>query len=297
MKRAWIERLVCPRTGAHFDLDPIRVAEDEVVEAFLVSQDERAVYPLVAGVAVLPFDLLGHLHRQGNVYRRSPINDPRVGRFLLGQAGSGYIVVPFDEVVGHYRDLAAEPPEGYETTPHPDDVALTALLQVCCPRAEGQGERRGYGLVVGCGVGRPVFVLLEELAAVLGLDRSIACVRRARNIAVTVEHFFLPAPKGSGLKEIPLDLTRIERGGADFAVADPEHLPVASDALDVVLLQAGDIQGPWEDAAAAVAEAQRVLAPGGWLLWHADLDEVVHLPAQEIRAPFRAAPLPGPTAR
>jgi len=288
MRRHWIDRLVCPRSGARFDLDPIRTADDEVIEAFLVSQDERRVYPLVAGVGVLPFDLPAHMRSQGNVYRRSPINDPRLGRFLLGQAGTGYVVVPFDEVVGHYRDLAAEPPEGYDTTPHPDDTALAELVSACV----GAQDSEQSGLVVGCGVGRAVFVLCASLGHVLGLDRSVPCVRRSRNISVTVEHFFLPAPKDSGLREIPLDLSRLSRTGADFAVADADRLPVADDAVDLVLVQPGDMLGAWDDAHAVVAEARRVLAPGGLLLWHADLDGTVGLPAEETRAPFRAARVP-----
>ena len=269
MKRSWIDRLVCPVTGAPYDTDPIRVAEDEVIEAFLVSQDERRVRPLVAGVAILPHDLTPHMKAQGNVYRRSPINDPRLGRFLLGQAGTGYVVVPFDEVVGHYQDLAADPPEGYDTSPHPDDVALRELLEACALPGEGAG------LVIGCGVGRSTFLLTEFLGAALGLDRSVACARRARNIAVTVEDFFLPAPKGSGLKEIPLDFATLQRDGADFAVADPQALPVASGVLDVVVVPTGDIQGAWSDPAAVVAEARRVLRPEGWLVLDAELTDHV----------------------
>jgi uncharacterized protein YbaR (Trm112 family) len=282
MDRKWIDRLVCPHTHAPFDVDPIRVAGDEVVEAFLVSQDERRVYPLVAGVAVLPTDLLAHMRLQGNVYRRSPINDPRLGRFLLGQAGTGYVVVPFEEVVGSYRDLAQAPPEGYDTTPHPDGVALSTLLKRC---RDGAG-RAGAGVVVGCGVGRAVFRLLEFFELAMGFDRSVACVRRARNIAVTVEHFFLPAPKGSGMKEIPLDLSQLQREGADFAVADPEALPLASSSLDVVVLPPGDIQGPWTSPAEVLQEAQRVLQPGGWLLWHEALP--CELGVELSEGPYRA---------
>ncbi len=266
MRRDWIEWLACPRTRASYDLDPVRVADGEVVEGFLVSQDERDVRPVMAGVAVLPRDLGAHLREQGNVYRRSPINDPRLGRFLLGQAGSGYSVVPFDEVVASYRDLAEDPPEGYDTSRPAEHVGLANLAE----RLHAERPTR-RALVVGCGVGRAVFDLCERFDAVLGIDRSIACVRRARNVAVTVEHFFLPAPKGSGLKEIPLDLGRLPRAGADFAVADAEALPFHDGALDLVVLRAGDLMGAWRDPTAARAEAERVLAPGGTLIWHDDL--------------------------
>jgi uncharacterized protein YbaR (Trm112 family) len=288
MQRFWIDRLVCPQTHASFDVDPIRIAEDEVIEAFLVSQDERRVYPLVAGVAVLPPDLPLHMRLQGNVYRRSPINDPRLGRFLLGQAGTGYIVVPFDEVVGHYQDLAATPPEGYDTSRHPEDLALERLLGAL----DLPSRDDSAGVVIGCGVGRGVFILREALPHALGLDRSVACVRRARNIAVTVEHFFLPAPKGSGMKEIPLDLSTLVRSGVDFAVGHPEALPVAGDSMDVVVLPAGDIQGPWVDAEAAVGEARRVTRPGGWLILHDALEAARGESGTHRQGPYRAVRCP-----
>ena len=89
MKRAWIDRLASPRTGAPLELDPVRVADDELVEGFLVSADEREVWPIVAGIAALPRDLEANLRAQGSVYRRTPVNDPRLARFLLGRAGTG----------------------------------------------------------------------------------------------------------------------------------------------------------------------------------------------------------------
>lgn len=280
MDAAWIDRLAAPGRGDPLELDAIRRADDEVIEGFLVSEADRAVWPLVAGVAVLPRDLDAHLRDQGNVYRRSPINDPRLARFLLGQAGTGYVVVPFDEVVAQYRDLAAEPPEAYDTTPDPSHGALGAL-------ARDLGLT-GVGVVVGAGVGRGVFALCEVLGAVLGVDRSIACVRRARNIAVTVEAFFLPAPKGSGMKEIPLDFAAITRAGADFALADADALPLRTGALDLAVLHAGDSLGTWDDPAAAWAEAWRVTRPGGHVLWHAELAGL-DLPAPvRTRGPWHA---------
>ncbi len=284
MQRAWIDRLASPRTGAPLELDAIRTADDELVEGFLVSKDEREVWPLIAGVAVLPRDLSEHLAQQGNVYRRSPINDPRLARFLLGRAGTGYVVVPFEEVVGHYRDLASEPPEGYDTSPHPEHVALRGLLAAT--------EAGGVGAFVGSGVGRGVFSLCEQLDAVLGIDRSIACVRRSRNIAVTVEAFFLPAPKGSGLKEIPLDFAALTRTGADFVLGDPEALPLRDGVVDVLVLHGADSLGPWSDADAAWAEAWRVTVEGGWLVWHESLPSA-SLPSPVLtEGPWRAARRP-----
>ncbi len=263
MQRTWIEHLACPRTGAGYDLDPVRVSGDEIVEAFLVSQDERDVRPVLAGVGILPADLAAHLREQGNVYRRSPVNDPRLARFLFRQAGEGYVVVAFDEVVSSYRDLAEEPPEGYDVTRPDDALALARLIEAARPAG---GTRRA--LHVGCGVGRGVFDLAGRFGAAFGIDRNVACVRRARNVAVTTEHFFLPAPKGSGMKEIALDLSTLGRDGADFAVADGNALPFQDGTFDLVVLSAGDAQGTWADAAACVAEARRALAPGGVLVWH-----------------------------
>jgi uncharacterized protein YbaR (Trm112 family) len=288
VRRALLDRLACPRTGAPYVLDPVRVAGDEVVEGFLVSTDAREVRPLVAGVAVLPQDLRAHLDAHGSVYRRTPVNDPRLARFLLADIGTGHDRVPFEMVVGHYRDLASDPPPGYTTDRHPDDVALAELLD----DALGTGRAPGLGVVLGCGVGRGVFDLVRHVEAALGLDRSIACVRRARNIAVTNEHFFLPAPPGSGLGEIALDLATLERLGADFAVADPHALPLRAGAADVLVCAAQDGKGPWPDADAAVAEARRVLAPGGLLVWHVDLDAHVALEATRATMPFRAAVVP-----
>lgn len=273
MKRAWIDRLATPGGGASLELDPVRVADDELIEAFLVSSDTREVWPLVAGVAVLPADLDAHMRTQGNVYRRTPINDPRLARFLLGQAGSGYTVVPFEEVVSQYRDLVAEPPAGYDTTPAQDHVDLGAFAT--------ELELSGTGCVIGAGVGREVFRLCERLDAVLGFDRNIACVRRARNIAVTVEDFFLPAPKGSGLKELPLDFGNLTRAGADFAVAHPTALPLADASMDVVVLRGADSLGPFDEPGVALREATRVLAPGGRLICHRDALPS-HTPAQAV---------------
>jgi SAM-dependent methyltransferase len=146
----------------------------------------------------------------------------------------------------------------------PDDAALARLLAEETPG-------RGRALDVGCGVGRGVFLLTEHLGMALGVDRSAARVRRARNVAATRADFFLPAPPGVGPREVPLELSRLARDGADFAVAAADALPLADGALDAVVLRAGDGLGPWADAAAALAEAVRVVAPGGLLVLEAGL--------------------------
>ena len=150
-----------------------------------------------------------------------PLADSRVVRFVLGTTGrSGYDVVPFDEVVARYGDLV--PPGTYDEPPEPasEDAALAALLS----GLEGEFHR---ALDIGCGVGRGVFVLLDRVDMALGIDRSVARVRRARNVATTNADFFLPAPVDTGLVQVPLELSRLDRRGADFAVADADALPLS----------------------------------------------------------------------
>ncbi|MDJ0974614.1 MAG: methyltransferase domain-containing protein [Planctomycetota bacterium] len=253
MRRAVVDLLRCPVTRAAYELDPIRTADDEIVEAFLVSRDRRDVRPLFAGIAVAPKDLRAHLRSQGSVYLRSPLHDPRMVRFVRGQAGEGHDAVPFDEVVAHYRDLVVDPPPGYDTATHPADEALDRRLVEAL-----DGVRPERALHVGCSVGRATFVMAAHVGVAVGLDARIARVRRARNIAVTREHFFLPGPRELGIKELKIDLGRLVRDNADFVVANPEALPFADDTFDLVLL---DIEG--DDAH---AEAERVLAPDGRLI-------------------------------
>lgn len=264
MDAALLDLLACPVSGAPYDADLLRVEDAEVVEAYLVSRDERRVRPLMAGVAVLPFDLVALLRAQGSVARRTPVHDPRLARFVYGSAGSGYEGVEFAEVVAHYRDLVREPPPGYDTSPHPLDRDLGALLARILPPP----ARIPRALLVGAGVGRGAFVLGAFAERTLGVDTSFAQVRRARNIAVTREHFFLPGPRELGLRELALDLSSLARAGVGFAVGEAERLPVASGAVDLVAVAAGDARGPFADPAAVLAHARRVLRPGGWLVTH-----------------------------
>lgn len=221
------------------------------------------VRPIVAGMAVLVADLHGHLRQQGNVYWRVPFADSRVARFVLGRAGRGEgDFVPFDEVIRRYGDLAEVPGEPEPAAP--EDLALARLLAAHAPAG-------GRGLEVGTGVGRGAFVLRGFLDLVLGVDRSAARVRRARNLAATQADFFIPSPVEGGRREVRLDLDRLVRDGVDFAVADAHRLPLADGALHVVVLRSGDGRGPWPDAVAALAEARRVLVPGGLLVLDPEL--------------------------
>lgn len=253
MRNAVVDLLRCPETGAPYELDPIRTADDEVVEAFLVSTDRRAVRPVFAGIAVTVRDFRAHLRTYGSVYLRTPAHDPRMVRFIRGQAGSGYEAVPFDEVVAHYRDLVVDPPPGYDTSRHPADAALDRKLT-----QQLDGRRPARALHIGCSIGRATFVLAAHADLAIGVDDRIARVRRSRNISVTQEDFFLPGPRELGIKELRIDLGSLVRENTDFVVADAEALPFAPETFDLVLL---DVGGP-----AARAEAARVLTGDGLLL-------------------------------
>ena len=264
MHRRWLPVLRCPVTGAPYDLDETRAAGEEVGEGFLVSRERREVRPILAGVAVLPRDLRAHLAAFGNVYERMPLADSRVVRFVLGRLGRlQHDVVPFDELVGHYADLL--PVDAVSSPPDPavDDAALSRLLAELGPQTEP-------ALYVGCGTGRGAFVLRSWCPAVVGADRSLARVRRARNVAATQAAFFLPPPPGSGRNEVALELDRLDREGVDFVVADPEHLPFADGAFGLVVLRRQDGFGAYADSSQAAAEASRVLAEDGILVLEAD---------------------------
>jgi hypothetical protein len=259
-----VDRLRCPACGGGFEVDPIRVGGGEdggvpgdLVEAYLVCRGCRAAHPLLGGIAVLSRDVPRHLRTHGNVYRRVPIADPRVTRYVLGNARDGVDHVPFEEVVARYADLVVPVPGRAPAAPAPVDAALDDALRAL--------PARGFGLDVGCGVGRGVFVLAGRLDGALGLDRSVARVRRAHNVQRTDEFRVRGAGDAAG-DESPLDLSRLRRDAVDFAVADPEALPVATGAFDVVVLRARDGEGTLADAAGARREAERALAPGGTLL-------------------------------
>ena len=86
VNRRWLPRLSAPGGGEGFDVDLFRAADDELVEGFLVSKHTRDTYPLIAGVPALPPRLREHLRAYGSVYRRTPLRDPRMVRFVVGQA-------------------------------------------------------------------------------------------------------------------------------------------------------------------------------------------------------------------
>jgi SAM-dependent methyltransferase/uncharacterized protein YbaR (Trm112 family) len=246
LRREALTLLACPACRAPFDLDPLREEGGEVLEAFLVCSRCREVRAVVGGVAVVPRDWAGHLRADGNVHRRSRVHDPRMARFLFGTASDGADVVPFEEVVERYGDLAPEAAR----PPASEDVRLEAAL--------AEVPAGGRGLDLGCGVGRGTFLLAARLGEAIGVDPSLARLRRARNIATTREPFLVPSPAG-GRDEVALDLARLARDGTAFAAADGDALPFADGVFDVVVLR----EARWPDPGAVRAEAERVRAPGG----------------------------------
>lgn len=261
MKRQWLETLRCPTCRGTFHVDATREAGEggaELIEGFLLCRECLGAWPVIGGSAVLVADLRAHWRAQGSVYRRIRLSDPRVTRYVLAGLGAGVDVVPFEEVTAHYGDLVEDPALARERAP--EDEALDALLTTMARR-----RALGRTLDLGCGVGRSTFLLAQHGADVLGVDRSAARVRRARNLAATSEPFYVGAPQDAR-REVPLALERLARATVDFAVVDPSRLPVADQALDGVLDHGGDGHGAWADPEAVRAERARVLRPGGWIV-------------------------------
>jgi SAM-dependent methyltransferase len=262
MRRSWLDVLACPACGGALELDATRQAGAEVVEAFLLCQACLQVRFVAGGSAILPHDLERHLRAQGGVYRRTPLADPRVVRFVLARLGAGEDHVPFDEVTRRYGDLVAD--AGAQRPAAPEDVALERLASTAA------GLRPiARALDLGTGVGRGAFVLAAHATQVVGVDRSAARIRRARNLAVTEGGFRLPVP-GPERREVDLQLDRLARRGVDFAVGEGEHLPFAAGAFDLVVRRAGDGAGPWDEPARVAGEVRRVLAPAALLVRPAD---------------------------
>jgi hypothetical protein len=186
------------------------------------------VRPVHGGVAVLPRDWTAHARENGAVYRRSPVGDPRLARFLFSMAWDRGVVVPFDEVVHRYGDLAPDAERG----PAPEDALLARRLE------EPGAPRTGLGLDLACGVGRGVFVLAARLGRAMGIDEAVARVRRARNVATTMDPFLVPRTRrADGPRDVALDLSRLAREGTSFAVGDPARAPVVPGAFDVVVVR------------------------------------------------------------
>ena len=268
MRLPTLSRLACPacvRNGRiiAFDLDPMRLderqaagANAELTEGYLVCRSCRAAYPVLAGTAILPVDVKAHLATHGNVYRRLSIPDPRLARFLLGNAGDGTDFVPFDEVVGRYADLLPFDPARPARPMSSRDVRLDDALRA--------GGAVGPALEIGCGVGRGTFLLAARTGDAIGVDRSVARVRRARNVQTTDE-FLLPVDE-TRRSETAIDLARLDRRDVDFLVADPDVLPFPDRSFATVIVRDGDGAGPFADAEVVRLEALRVAAPGALVL-------------------------------
>ena len=228
----------------------------ELSEGYLVCRSCRAAYPVLAGTAILPVDVKAHLATHGNVYRRLSIPDPRLARFLLANARGGADFVPFDEVVARYSDLL------------PFDAARAAKPMSSRDAQLDDAIRAGGGvgpaLEIGCGVGRGTFILAARTGDAIGVDRSVARVRRARNIQTTDE-FRLPLVD-KATSETPIELSRLARGDVDFLVADPEALPFADHTFETVIVRDGDGEGAFADVALVRGAAMRVATARGLVL-------------------------------
>ena len=269
MKRATLDLLVHPDRHHDFELDLLREHEGDIVEGYLVCSETRAVWPVVGGLALLPPNLRTYIRRHANVIARMPIADPRLTRFVLAVQGSGFDRVNFDDVVAQYCDLAIDPPDGYRVD---IDDSLTALGDVL---ARTLPDRPRMGVDLGCSVGRSTFTLRMHTEHAVGMDYGLAMLRRARNIARSVEDFFLPGlphPGGEGRgPEVKLDLDLLVREDVDFVAARAESLPFRTGSIDVCVVHAGDRRGTWKDCEAVLQHARRVLRRPGILITEASL--------------------------
>jgi ArsR family transcriptional regulator len=117
----------------------------------------------------------------------------------------------------------------------PDALVEAAIVELA--RAHGVGRL----LDVGTGTGRMIELLGPEAAAVAGLDRSSEMLRVARSKL-----------EAAGL------------GAADLRPGDLHAMPFSAGAFDTVILH--QVLHFLDAPEAAVAEAARVLAPGGQIL-------------------------------
>jgi len=107
--------------------------------------------------------------------------------------------------------------------------------------AEGEGAAIGRLVDIGTGTGRMIELFGPRAAQALGIDRSPEMLRLAR----------------AKLAEAGLDAVELRQG-------DMYALPLASDCADTVIIH--QVLHYAQNPAAAVAEAARLLGPGGRLL-------------------------------
>ncbi|KPF79691.1 ArsR family transcriptional regulator [alpha proteobacterium AAP81b] len=127
-----------------------------------------------------------------------------------------------------------------ERSLHTNEAEVEAAI-VAALDAEGEGRPLGRLVDVGTGTGRMIELLGARAASALGLDRSAEMLRLARS--------------------------RIEARGlahAEVRHGDMYALPRPDASVDTVVLH--QVLHFADDPAAVVAEAARVLAPGGRLL-------------------------------
>ncbi len=136
----------------------------------------------------------------------------------------------FDEIAAHYQ---------HEYAPHVWKLLLDRKVTMLASPLPKPPSTAGRGLDLGCGLGHQCLAMRERGFQVFGIDPSLGLLRRARE------------------------------GGAPVAAADALRLPFADGTFDFVYTVGVLHHLPDAVAqAAAVAEARRVLKPGGLLLVH-----------------------------
>lgn len=123
-------------------------------------------------------------------------------------------------------------------------------------------------LDLGCGWGRHLRLLAEAGHDVVGLDLSVALLRRARTGGPAGVAGSPPATGAPPTADRPLAADSRRAAHAPLVAGDMLRIPLADRCFDVVLNLASSLGLFLDDAAAvrALAEACRVLRPGGRFL-------------------------------
>ena len=192
-------------------------------------------------------DLARHFATHGNVYRRTPIADPRLTRFVLAQARGGGDFVPFDEVVARYADLvpSTAPPSGGAARRDRRGPSRAAPPRL---RSRGSGS--------------------TSAAASDGARSSSRNARARRSASIAASHASAAretsrAPASStcrrptGATEIPIDLSRLAREPSTSSSPTPRVSRLRR-LVSVVVVHAGDAEGSFADAPRVPRRPSRV---------------------------------------